>query len=154
MIQYFGKHVLAGPEEELLEGFYFALGARWISSMVKTESLISHPQTKQSPQAVALRSHVIERLTIFLAEARRKQAEYTIDVLRQEGRFLVSEVRGLQVRYTLRHGRQEYAHYEVSGNGVCKRTMLTMKTLYATASKTSRSVTLTVSMTSEQDDYE
>lgn len=114
MVQYFGRHILAGPEEELLEGFYFALGARWITSMVKTESLISHPLSKQSAEAVALRQHVLERLTIFLAEARRKQAEYTIDVLRQEGRFVINEVRGLQVRYTLRSGRQEHAHYEVS----------------------------------------
>lgn len=121
MVQYFGKHILAGPEEELLESFYLNLGARWISSMVKTEILVSQPLPASTPASQALRNHVLERLTIFLAEARRKQSEYTIESLKQAGRFAVTEVRGLQVKYTLRQGKQEVSHYEVSdllGHGV------------------------------------
>ena len=114
MVQYFGKHVLAGPEEELLESFYLNLGARWISSMVKTEILVSQPLPTSTPASQVLRNHVLERLTIFLAEARRKQSEYTIESLKQAGRFVVTEVRGLQVKYTLRQGKQEVSHYEVS----------------------------------------
>lgn len=113
LVQYFGKHILAGPEEELLENLYLNLGARWISSMTKTESLTSGPLAHPTPQAQALRHRALERLTIFLAEARRKQSEYSIEWLKQEGRFTVKEVRGLQVRYTLRQGKQEYSHYEV-----------------------------------------
>lgn len=114
MVQYFGKHILAGPEEELLESFYLNLGARWITSMVKAESIVSQPLPISTPASQTLRNHVLERLTIFLAEARRKQSEYTIESLKQEGRFVVTEVRGLQVKYTLRQGKQEFSHFEVS----------------------------------------
>ena len=114
MAQYFGKHILAGPEEELLEAFYLNLGARWITSMVKTESIVNQPLSRGTSESQALRHHVLERLTIFLAEARRKQSEYAIESLKKEGRFLVKEVRGLQVKYTLRQGKQEYCHFEVS----------------------------------------
>jgi hypothetical protein len=114
LIQNFGKHVLAGPEEEILESFYASLGARWISSMVKTESIVHHPQPPNSPQAVSLRQHALERLTIFLGETRRKQSDYSVDWLKKEGHFGVNEVRDLKVKYTLRQGKQEFAHYEVS----------------------------------------
>jgi septum formation topological specificity factor MinE len=114
LVQYFGKHILAGPEEELLESLYLNLGARWITSMVKAESLVSQPLPRGTPESQALRNHVLERLTIFLAEARRKQSAYTIESLKKEGAFVVAEVRGLQVKYTLRQGRQEHAHFEVS----------------------------------------
>lgn len=114
LVQYFGKHVLAGPEEELLESFYFNLGAQWITSMVKAESIVSQPLASGSPEAQALRSHVLERLTIFLAEARRKQTEYTVESLKQDGKFIVTEVRDLQVKYTLRSSGKEFSHFEVS----------------------------------------
>lgn len=118
MVQYFGQHIMAGPEEELLETFYFNLGARWITTLVKTESLISNPLPHQTQEAQTLRHHVLERLTIFLAEARRKQSEYTIETLKKDGKFEVREVRGLQVKYTLRPGKHEVSHFEVSN---CKK---------------------------------
>ena len=114
LIQNFGKYVLAGPEEVLLETFYAALGASWISSMVKTEYITNHPSTHLTDQAKSLHKHVLERLTIFLAEARRKQSDYSIDWLKQEGNFGVREVRDLKAKHIMRQGRQEYAHYEVS----------------------------------------
>ena len=114
LIQNFGKYVLAGPEEVLLETFYASLGARWISSMVKTEHLTHHPSTHLTDQAKSLHRHVLERLTIFLAEARRKQSDYAIEWLKQDGNFSVREVRDLKAKHTLRQGKQEYAHYEVN----------------------------------------
>jgi hypothetical protein len=112
LIQNFGRHVLAGPEEEILESFYISLGARWISSMVRTENIIHYPQPP-SPQATTLRQHALERLTIFLGETRRKQSDYSVDWLKMEGHFGVNEVKDLKVKYTLRQGKQEYTHYEV-----------------------------------------
>jgi hypothetical protein len=56
---------------------------------------------------------VLERLTIFLAEARRRSAEYTADWLAKEGNFGVQEVRSLQARYTYRNAGREYHHLEV-----------------------------------------
>jgi hypothetical protein len=114
LIQNFGKYVLAGPEEVLLETFYAALGASWISSMVKTEYITNHPSTHLTDSAKSLHKHVLERLTIFLAEARRKQSDYPIDWLKQDGNFGVREVRDLKAKHILRQGKQEYAHYEVS----------------------------------------
>jgi hypothetical protein len=114
LIQNFGKYVLAGPEEVLLETFYASLGASWISSMVKTEYITNHPSTHLTDQAKLLHKHVLERLTIFLAEARRKQSDYSIEWLKQEGNFSVREVRDLKAKHILRQGKQEYAHYEVS----------------------------------------
>jgi hypothetical protein len=114
LIQNFGKYVLAGPEEVLLETFYASLGASWISSMVKTEYITNHPSTHLTDQAKSLHKHVLERLTIFLAEARRKQSDYSIEWLKQDGNFSVREVRDLKAKHILRQGKQEYAHYEVS----------------------------------------
>jgi hypothetical protein len=114
LIQNFGKYVLAGPEEVLLETFYASLGASWISSMVKTEYITNYPSTHLTDQARTLHKHVLERLTIFLAEARRKQSDYSIDWLKQDGNFSVREVRDLKAKHILRQGKQEYAHYEVS----------------------------------------
>jgi hypothetical protein len=114
LIQNFGKYVLAGPEEELLETFYLSLGARWISSMVKTEHITHHPLPTPTDEARKLRQHALERLTIFLAEARRKQSEYSVEWLKKEGNFAVKEVKDLKAKHTLRQGKQEYAHYEVS----------------------------------------
>lgn len=61
-----------------------------------------------------MRKHVLERLTIFLAEARRKQSEYTVEYLSKEGNFNVVEVRDLKAKYTYRNGRKEYYHSEVN----------------------------------------
>ena len=81
--------------------------------MVKTEYIPHHPSSVLSDQAKALRRHVLERLTIFLAEARRKQSEYTVEWLSKEGNFGLVEVRDLKARYTYRNGRNEYQHLEV-----------------------------------------
>jgi hypothetical protein len=113
LIQSFGKFVLAGPEEELLESFYQSLGARWISSMVKTEHITQSPLPYLTDQGRILSRHVLERLTIFLAEARRRQSDYSIDWLKKEGNFIVKEVKDLKTKHTLRQGKQEHAHYEV-----------------------------------------
>jgi hypothetical protein len=56
---------------------------------------------------------VLERLTIFLAEARRKQSDYSAEWLSKEGNFELLEVRDLKARYTYRNGRHEYHHTEV-----------------------------------------
>jgi hypothetical protein len=81
---------------------------------VKTEYVTSHTLPSSSDQARYLRQHVLERLTIFLAEARRKQSEYTVESLSKDGNFSVTEVRDLKARYIYRNGRNEYSHLEVS----------------------------------------
>ncbi|WVQ99431.1 hypothetical protein IAU59_006566 [Kwoniella sp. CBS 9459] len=140
MLQYFGQYILAAPEEHILEEFYEALGAKPLSSFVRRQYITDGPSSTPSDHAKALRKHVLERLTIFLAEARRKQSDYTSDTLSKEGNFTISEVRELKVRYTYRNGRTEQNHYE---------------TLYATASKgRGKAIILTVSTTAQMDDYD
>jgi hypothetical protein len=101
-------------QEHLLENFYEHLGSRPLSSLVKTEYVTSHTLPTGSDQARQLRQHVLERLTIFLAEARRKQSDYTVDSLSKDGNFTVVEVRDLKARYIYRDGKNEYSHLEAS----------------------------------------
>ncbi|WVW83952.1 hypothetical protein I302_105975 [Kwoniella bestiolae CBS 10118] len=140
MLQYFGQYILAAPEEHILEEFYHSLGARQLSSYVRRQYISDNPSTSPSDHAVALRRHVLERLTIFLAEARRKQSDYSSDQLSKEGNFTISEVRELKVKYTYKNGRNEHHHYE---------------TLYATASRgRGKAIILTISTTAQMDDYD
>ena len=81
---------------------------------MKTEHIPHGVNSAQSDQAKALRRHVLERVTIFLSEARRKQSDYAADWLSKEGNFNISEVRDLKARYTYRNGKQEYQHLEVN----------------------------------------
>ncbi|KAK6910047.1 hypothetical protein I203_104076 [Kwoniella mangroviensis CBS 8507] len=140
MLQYFGQYILAAPEEHILENFYASLGARQLSSFVRRQYISDTPSTIPSDHAQALRRHVLERLTIFLAEARRKQSEYSSDQLSKEGNFTIQEVRELKVKYTYKNGRNEHHHYE---------------TLYATASRgRGKAIILTISTTAQMDDYD
>nr|XP_031863300.1 uncharacterized protein CI109_001175 [Kwoniella shandongensis]KAA5530372.1 hypothetical protein CI109_001175 [Kwoniella shandongensis] len=141
MLQYFGQYILAAPEEHILEDFYISLGARPLSSFVKRNYIATElPTQVPSDQAKTLRRHVLERLTIFLAEARRKQSDYNVETLNNEGNFTVNEVRDLKVRYTYRNGKSEHHHLE---------------TLYATAVKArGKAVVLTISLTAQPDDYD
>lgn len=109
----------ADKQEQLLETFYEHLGAKSLSSLIKTEYIPHHPSPAPSVQSVALRKHVLERLTIFLAEARRKQSAYNSEWLSKEGNFQIQDVRDLKARYTYRNGKHEYAHHEVSWR--CRR---------------------------------
>lgn len=174
MLQYFGRYVLAAPEvscrdsltgprniakikEHLLETFYTNLGAQPLSSLIKTEHLLGHVSSTPSSQATAQRKHVLERLTIFLAEARRKQSDYSAEWLSKEGNFDLLEVRDLKARYTYRNGRHEYHHTEVSVSSYLIGMLeIDKQTLYATASTRPRSkaILLTVSLTAQPDDYE
>lgn len=101
-------------QEGLLERFYGELGARTLSSQVRTEYMTNGQISGTTEQAKALRKHVLERLTIFLAEARRKQSEYTVEWLSKEGNFKINEVRQLSALYTLTDGRRNHMHEEVS----------------------------------------
>lgn len=113
-LQYFGKHVLAAPEEQLLETFYENLGARPLTALINVEYIPHGPLATPGAESVILRRHVLERLTIFLAEARRRQSDYTPESLAREGGFTVQDVKQLEARYTYRNGRQVYPHTEVS----------------------------------------
>jgi hypothetical protein len=101
----------------MLEEFYEHLGANRLSSLVRVEYIPHGVSSTPSSAAAALRQHVLERLTIFLAEARRRPSEYTVEWLSNGDNFTVLEVRSLQARYTLRYGGSEYQHSEVSQRG-------------------------------------
>lgn len=114
LLQYFGDHILAAPEEQLLETFYGHLGARHLSSMVKVDSVHHGLQAHTSSQADTMRKHVLERLMIFLADPKRVKIDHTADSLAKEGNFVIREARTLDSRYVFSNGRDMYPHTEVS----------------------------------------
>lgn len=115
MLQFFGHHIQAAPEEQLLEMFYEHLGARKLSSQVKVEHIPHGLQSYVSAETQALRKHVLERLLIFLADARRMKTDYTADGLAKEGVFTIREARTVEAKWVFSNGREMYPHTEVSG---------------------------------------
>ena len=100
-------------QEQLLESLYLNLGSRHLSGLVKTNIVPHQPRTSASPQAIALRQHVLERLTIFLAE-RKAKGDLNIESLSKKDNFKVQEVQHLTAKYTYQPGKKEYHHTEVS----------------------------------------
>jgi hypothetical protein len=98
----------------MLETFYEHLGARKLSSRIRHEYIPTGIQTHPSPEAQDLRKHVLERLTIFLADQRRFKTDYTAEGLAQGDNFLVKEARSVESRYEYSSGRDMYPHTEVS----------------------------------------
>jgi hypothetical protein len=142
-------------QEALLERFY----AHSLDSQVRTEYMTQGQISGETERARSLKKHVLERLTIFLAEARRKQSEYTVEWLGKEGNFKVAEVRQLSAIYSLLDGRKSHMHEEVSladVDGGAKTARVSRSVAHATAEKSRRGggITLTVSTTAQPDDYE
>lgn len=127
LLQYFGQSILAAPEEQLLEDFYAHLGARPLTSLVKVDYIHSGVLPRPSAHSQTLRQHVLERLTIFLAEARRRSSEYTAEWLMKEGNFVVAEVRDLKARYTLKDGARAQSHHEVSVVAVIRASLFSRR---------------------------
>lgn len=105
--------LLTHAQEQLLEDFYAHLGAKPLTSLVKVDHIHSGALQRTSSQSQVLRQHVLERLTIFLAETRRRSAEYSAEWLMKEGNFVIEEVRDLKARFTLKYGTRAQSHLEV-----------------------------------------
>ncbi|KAL7421639.1 hypothetical protein Q5752_003408 [Cryptotrichosporon argae] len=140
ILQYFGTYILAAPEEHLLEQFYASLGARHLNTLVHADHITYNPLPRGSDAAAKLRRHVLDRVTIFLSEPRRRGGDYGAEWLARPGNFEVAEVGELKCRWTLRQGKVERQHLE---------------TLYAYATPDkSKKITLTVSASAQPDDYD
>lgn len=79
----FKDKLVCAPEEDVLETFYLALGAQFLSSIVQEEIQIGRHSADQS-QAEALRKYVLERSKIFLYEYQK----YRQDAIRHDHRWL------------------------------------------------------------------
>lgn len=101
------------PEEQLLERFYGQLGSQPLSSRVNTESIPSGIKPGSSRTTASAHRHVLERLTIYLAQATRKETDYTADWLSKGDNFVVQEAADIKARFTYRHGRVIREHVEV-----------------------------------------
>lgn len=105
---------------------------------MRTEYVPHGVSPNVSDQAQALRRHVLERLTIFLAEARRNKSDWTVEGLNKEGTFVVQEVRDLKARYTYVGGGKNVQHHEVcdsasvSGNADSSRHCMRPRTSFGT----------------------
>nr|ODN97578.1 hypothetical protein L204_02996 [Cryptococcus depauperatus CBS 7855] len=141
LAQYFGEYVLSAPEERLLEDLYANLGAKPLSSFVKSQYIASPlPTRSTSTQAAALRQHILERLTIFLADPRRRSSGFTAENLSSGDNFKVEEVNALKVQYIYRKGKTEKIHNE---------------NLYASATVSrGKNIVMSISLSVPRDDYD
>jgi hypothetical protein len=115
-LQFFGKYILAAPEEALLERFYEALGAKKLSSKMAVENLPMGIRPGNSRESKELQKRIVERLTIFMSQhaISRKDSSYTVDFLTRGDNFVVREAADIKIRYTYRDGRNVQQHMEVS----------------------------------------
>jgi len=115
-LSYFGKYILAAPEEQLLEKFYQQLGAKLLSSKTGVENVPEGIRPGTSKEARDMQQHILERLTIFLSQhaSGRKDSSYTADFLKRGDNFVVREAARIKIRYTYRDQKMTQQHMEVS----------------------------------------
>lgn len=116
VLSFFGKFILAAPEEQLLEQFYGQLGAKPLSSRMAVENIPQSIRPGTSSDAIKLRKHILERLTIFLSQhgGGRKHSDYSTEFLNKGDNFVVQEAGRIKIRYTYRDGKTVQQHLEVS----------------------------------------
>lgn len=95
----FRHHLLAAPQENLLETFYEGLGARPLSALVEEKVRSGEPSRDQRP-AAKLQKQILERSRLFLHEVPSDRIKYDTKWL--EKNMQVQVVRSLQVQRSLR----------------------------------------------------
>ncbi|KIP09762.1 hypothetical protein PHLGIDRAFT_102310 [Phlebiopsis gigantea 11061_1 CR5-6] len=86
--QLFGEAVFSCPQEDLLEDFYFELGSRRLSTLVKDEYKMSS-EVKHTRKAAEVRTLILERLPLFLHEHTHTQTRVPFSWLNQDQNFVV-----------------------------------------------------------------
>ncbi|KAF2970010.1 hypothetical protein GQX73_g3513 [Xylaria multiplex] len=104
----FKEHLKCAPEEDVLEGFYQALGSPTLSTTVQEDLRVGQHSEKQDG-AIWLRKHVLERSKLFIHE----YARYTRDAIKHDAKWLeknltVEVVRSVALRRSLRISGQSH----------------------------------------------
>ncbi|KAL0943867.1 hatpase c domain-containing protein [Colletotrichum truncatum] len=104
----FKDYLITAPEEEVLEEFYYQLGAQNLSSLVEEEVRIG-PHADKQDRAAKLRKHVLERSKIFLHE----YSNYRRDYIKHDAKWLekslrVELVRSVALRRSLKGHSQSH----------------------------------------------
>lgn len=105
----FKDYLMTCPEEEILEDFYLALGARKLSDLVE-EQVRFGPHVDKQDKALQLRKHFLERTKIFLHE----YSSYRRDVVKHDAKWLeknltVEIVQSVSLRRSLRGHSQSHS---------------------------------------------
>ncbi|SPN97592.1 related to NUO-14 NADH2 dehydrogenase (ubiquinone) 14K chain [Cephalotrichum gorgonifer] len=105
----FQELLLCAPEDEALENFYMALGARPLTRLVQ-EDLNMGPQVDKKDRSTKLRKHVIERAKIFLHEYASDKKE----IIRRDAKWLeknltVTIVQSISLRRRLQNHNKSHS---------------------------------------------
>jgi hypothetical protein len=107
-------------QEDLLEDFYSRLGSPQLSALVKEEYKVGGIPTGNTQTATALRSLVLERLTLFLSERNRSSSDLTLEHLKKEGNFQVLETASVSLKRTFKQGQLERSNVQQISAAVLK----------------------------------
>ncbi|KII91548.1 hypothetical protein PLICRDRAFT_512049 [Plicaturopsis crispa FD-325 SS-3] len=101
--QFFGDSIFTAPQEDLLEGFYFELGSRRLTSLVR-EDYEKSGEVKNSNIASDTRSLILERLPLFLHEHTHTRTRVSYSWLNDPKNFIVKTFGKLVVTKSLNYG--------------------------------------------------
>ncbi|KIJ62083.1 hypothetical protein HYDPIDRAFT_176650 [Hydnomerulius pinastri MD-312] len=94
--QLFGDSIFAAPQEDLLEGFYEALGSKRLSAVVKEDYKVSD-ELLNTNTATEIRALVLERLPLFLHEHTHTRTKVSASWLASPQNFKVKVFRKLTI---------------------------------------------------------
>ncbi|TFK17229.1 hypothetical protein FA15DRAFT_711025 [Coprinopsis marcescibilis] len=100
LYEQFGELVSAAPQDDVIEGFYFRLGSKPLSSLVK-EEYIESPEVHNARAANNLQELVLERLPLFLSERTDHATRIKIMSWFSSGNFKVRSFKTLKIRKSL-----------------------------------------------------
>ncbi|KZF21370.1 HATPase_c domain-containing protein [Xylona heveae TC161] len=119
----FKDRLLAAPQEEVLEQFYWSLGAPTLSSIVEEEPRIGAVVENQSSSR-KLQKQIVERSRLFLHD-------YSTDMIKHDTRWLeknltVKAVRSISLRRTLRYHNLSHTEARTAAITLDQRKMWTL----------------------------
>ncbi|KAI0342553.1 hypothetical protein BDW22DRAFT_1484759 [Trametopsis cervina] len=101
--QLFGDKIFTCPQEDLLEEFYYELGSRRLSSMVK-EDYETSAEIRNTRKADELRARILERLPLFLHEHTHAATRVPFSWLNSDRNFVVRVFHSVTVKKSLTYG--------------------------------------------------
>ncbi|KAL0072840.1 hypothetical protein AAF712_000603 [Marasmius tenuissimus] len=102
-LQLFGDSLFTAPQDNTLEDFYFLLGSRRLSSLVKEDPKHSD-EVKNSKQAAEIRNLILERLPLFLHEHTHAKTRLSYSWLKTRNNFLVKSFGKVSITKNLKYG--------------------------------------------------
>ncbi|KIK67000.1 hypothetical protein GYMLUDRAFT_843929 [Collybiopsis luxurians FD-317 M1] len=102
-LQLFGEQLFVAPQEDILEAFYLTLGSKRLTTLVQEDHEVTS-EIKNSPRAVNLRAHILERLPLFLHEHTHARTKASFSWLNSDNNFVVRSFGKISVVKSLKFG--------------------------------------------------